>query len=143
MQLPPDIQERLAKEYRFVATKMREETEPLRKVYFFSALFTEITRILNWHWDRDLILLHSVLQTTHSQLTPKVQPSSPGQNLQLASLLLGPLTSVAEGLADYMEQGDDDPNLYELIGRAAEIGYLSTQHGGYVMEKGLVHPDVI
>lgn len=143
MRLPRDAQERLAKEYRFVATKMREESDPFRKVYFFSALFTEINRILNWHWDRDLVLLHWVLQETHSHLAARVQPSSPGRNLALASLLVEPLTRAAEGLAEYMEQGTQDSTLYDLLGRIAEVGYLSTQHGGYVMEKGLVKPDSI
>lgn len=144
MRLPPDVQERLATEYRFVATKMREENDPFRKVYFFSALFTEISRILNWYWDRDLVLLHWVLQGTHANLSARVQPTSAGRNLALATLLLEPLTQVAEGLATHMARGGKDDNrLYELIGRVAEIGYLSTQHGGYVMEKGLIKPDSI
>jgi len=143
MKLPPDVQERLAKEYRFIATKIREETEPLRKGYFFSALFTEISRILNWHWDRDLVLLHWVLQATHSNLVPRMQPSSPAYNARLAKLLSERLAKVVEDLAVYMEKGAKEPKLYELIGRVAEIGYLSTNHGGYVIEKGLVQPDAI
>jgi hypothetical protein len=123
--------------------KMREESDLFRKVYFFSALFTEISRILNWHWDRDLVLLHWVLQATHANLTPRVQTTSPGQNLALAGALLEPLTQIAEGLAEYMERGGKGRGLYELIGRVAEIGYLSTQHGSYVMEKELVRPDSI
>lgn len=122
---------------------MHEESDPVRKVYFFSALFTEISRILNWHWDRDLVLLHWVLQATHSNLGARVQPASPNVNLKLASVLVEPLTNVAEGLAEYMEKGGEGHDLYELIGRAAEIGYLSTQHGTYVMEKNLVRPDSI
>jgi len=143
MHLPPDVRERLAKEYRFVATKMREESDPFRKTYFFSALFTEISRILNWHWDRDLVLLHWVLQATHQNLAARVESSSASRNLELAGVLLNPLTKVAEGLADYMERGGEGPEIYELIGRAAEAGYLSTQHGTYVTEKGLVLPDSI
>ena len=143
MQLPPDVQERLAKEYRFAATRMRDESDPLRKVYFFSALFTEISRILNWHWDRDLVLLHCVLAHTHANLAPRVQPSDQRFNPGQVSPLLATLVEIAEGLADFMEQGAEGPELYELLGRVAEIGYLSTQHGGYVMEKGLVHPDSI
>jgi hypothetical protein len=144
LHLPPDIQQRLAEEYGFVAKKMREESDPFRKVYFFSALFTEISRVLNWYWDRDLVLLHWVLQATHANLSTRVQPSSPGRNPELASVLIEPLAQLAEGLAAHMARGaKDDNRLYELIGRAAEIGYLSTQHGGYVMEKGLVKPDSI
>ena len=122
---------------------MREESEPLRKIYFFSALFTEISRILNWHWDRDLVLLHWVLQATHKHLAARVQTPSPFVNQELATLLAEPLMKVAEGLADHMERGGEDRVLYELIGRAAAIGYLSTQHGSYVMAKGLVQPDSI
>ncbi len=143
MRFPPDVQKRLAKEYRFAATKMREESDPFRKVFFFSALFTELSRNLNWYWNRDIVLLHWVLQATHSSLTQRAQPTSAALNMASFGVLLERLTDVAEGLAEYMERGGEAGNLHELIGRIAEIGYLSTPHGSYVIEKGLVKPDSI
>lgn len=138
MQLPNDVQRRLATEYRFAARRMREESEPIRKTFFFSALFTEISRIVNWHWDRDLVLLHWTLQATHGALTQR--PQSPVRGVIGASpdTLLETATEIAEELADHMEQNGADANLFRLIGRIAEVGYAATPHGSYVMEKGLI-----
>jgi hypothetical protein len=72
-----------------------------------------------------------------------MQPFSPTRNPTLADSLIEPLTKVAEDLAEYMGQGAKGRNFHELVGRVAEIGYLSTQHGSYVIEKGRVKPDSI
>ena len=138
MQLPDDIQRRLATEYRFAARRMREETEPIRKQFFFSALFTEISRIVNWHWDRDLVLLHWTLQATHGALTQRSQPAVRALTGVSPDTLLEAATQIAEELADHMEQNGEDTNLFRLIGRIAEVGYAATPHGSYVMEKGLI-----
>ncbi len=55
-----------------------------------------------------------------------------------SSPLIEAATQVAEELANHIEQKGTDANLFRLIGRIAEIGYASTPHGRYVMEKGLV-----
>jgi len=138
MQLPHDIQQRLATEYRFAARRMREETEPIRKVFFFSALFTEISRIVNWYWDRDLVLLHWTLQATHGTLTQMSQPAARPLTGVSRDTLLETATQIAEELATHMEQNREDANLFRLLGRIAEVGYAATPHGSYVMEKGLI-----
>lgn len=138
MRLPPDVRERLAREYRFVAGKIRDEQLPLRKVYFFSALFTEISRNLNWHWDSDLVLLHWVLQATHTALNSKLQSPTPWVNAASDDTLVNRLGPIADNLASYMEQGAKGREFHGLIAQIAELGYLATNHGGYVMEKGLV-----
>lgn len=138
MQLPNDIQQRLATEYRFAARRMREETEPIRKIFFFSALFTEISRIVNWHWDRDLVLLHWTLQATHQALTQIPQPAVRALTGRSPDTLLETATEIAEELANHMEQNEGDANLFRLLGRIAEVGYAATPHGSYVMEKGLI-----
>jgi hypothetical protein len=138
MHLPHDIQQRLATEYRFAAQKMREETEPIRKTFFFSALFTEISRVLNWHWDRDLVLLHWTLQATHGALTQIPQPAVRALTRRSPDTLLETATQIAEELANHMEQKGGDADLFRLIGRIAEVGYAATPHGSYVMEKGLI-----
>jgi hypothetical protein len=138
LQLPHDIQQRLATEYRFAAQKMREATQPIRKIFFFSALFTEISRIVNGYWDRDLVLLHWTLQATHNTLTQGSQPGVRMLTGDSLSSLLEAATQLAEELAEHMEQEQKDSNLFKLLARIAEVGYAATPHGAYVMEKGLI-----
>lgn len=138
MQLPNDIQQRLATEYRFAARRMREETDPISKLFFFSALFTEISRIANSYWDRDLVLLHWTLQATHGALAQVSQPAARAVTKVSPDTLLETATDIAEELANHMEQLREDANLFRLLGRIAELGYAATPHGSYVMEKGLI-----
>jgi hypothetical protein len=68
MQLTDELRSRIASEFRYAADHMRSEEDPHTKLYYYSALFGEVTRILNLNWDRDLVLAYTVLSATHSQV---------------------------------------------------------------------------
>lgn len=137
LQLPKEFQARLAKEFRFAADRMNESQESVRKLYFFSALHSEISRVLNWHWDRDLVLMHVVLQTAHQQLTARLQTPRSDRDSKLFGLVLESLAEVSGEIAQYVENKGKGQDLCALLGRVAELTYASTPHGGYVMEKKL------
>ncbi len=137
MQIPKEFHARLAKEFRFAADQMRGAQEPVRRVYFFSALHSEISRILNWYWDRDLVLMHVVLQTAHQQMTAKLQTVRTPFEQKSLETVLESLTQVAGELANYIDDRGEGQKLCELLGRVAELTYASTPHGGYVIEKGI------
>ena len=59
-----DLRRRLAAEYRYAAIKM-QEIPPERKMFYFSVLFGEAQRVLNFEWDRDLALIHLVTQQSY------------------------------------------------------------------------------
>jgi hypothetical protein len=139
--LHKELQQRLAKEYRYAATKMQGSSHPMQKLYYFSVLFGEAQRILNWEWDRDVALIHMVTQQAYNQLI------SLAQNPIIGSLpiewpkVYEKLTQTTSDLATYMEKTGDTDNIEELcgiLGRLAEITYAVSGNGAYLYEKGLI-----
>lgn len=132
-----ELRQRLAREYRFAATKM-QEVPAERKMFYFSVLFGEAQRVLNLEWDIDLALLHLVTQQTYGQIN--TQLPTLGTLLPVkASTIFEKLTQCTSDIATYFEKTEKESKkdeLYQILARLAEIGYVATGNGSYLYEKG-------
>jgi hypothetical protein len=130
---------RLANEYRYTVTKMQEVKEPAKKLFYFSVLFGDAQRILNWEWNRDLALVYSITNHLYTQFNMVMQTPG-GQIFPIDwSVLFEELTKVTSDLATYFEKAENKNNkaeLYEILGRFAEIAYAVSGNGSYLSEKG-------
>lgn len=136
-----DFRERLAKEYRYAVTRMQQETQPAKKLFYFSIFFGEAQRMLNLEWDRDLVLTFMVTQQVYTQINAATQTSSILQLPIDGSIIYEQLTSISFDLAACFEKTENKVNkeeLYKTLGRLAEINYLATGNGSYLYEKGLI-----
>lgn len=134
--LPDDIHNKLAFECKFAAKKMTEEKGALAKLYFFSAIFSEINRLLNWHWDQDLALLYIVTQATHTALNGRLgQAAAVNPDMDR---ILEHLTEATGELAAYVDNNAKNERLCGILGRIAALNYASTNHGSYIAQKGLL-----
>lgn len=134
-----ELQQRVASEFRYVATKMQESKDGAKKLFYFSAIFGEASRILNFEWDRDLVLIHAVTNQAYAQITASTQ------NPAMLSLPIDwetvykVLTEAASDLADYYEKANDKKEmLCQIMGRIAEAAYLAGGNGSYLYEKGVI-----
>ena len=55
---------------------MQQETQPAKKLFYFSIFFGEAQRMLNLEWDRDLVLTFMVTQQVYTQINAATQTSS-------------------------------------------------------------------
>lgn len=134
-----ESRQRLAKEYRYAATKMQESQQPAKKLFYFSVLFGEAQRILNREWDRDLAMIYMAANFVYTQIT--AQTSLFGVLPIDGPTLYTQLTQATSDLATYLEKTEDKDNtkeLHQIMGRLAEIGYAVTGNGSYLYEKGLI-----
>jgi hypothetical protein len=135
-----ELRKHLAKEFRYVATKMQQEKLPQKKLFYFSALFGESQRVLNYEWDRDLALVHMVIQQTHIHLSS--QAPSIGTLLPIdGSIIYQQLTQTTLDLAEHFEKPEDiakNEELYQILSRIAEIAYVASGNGSYLYEKGAI-----
>jgi len=139
MQLPKALQDRLAHEFRFAATKMAETPSLQRKLYFYSALFGEASRTLNQVWDSELSLLHLVIQSSHRLINSRVMTIASGadRTIDLPETLAEVLDEVADGLASVFEaQTVDSGKLSSIMAKIADLSYASTGNGYYLYVKG-------
>ena len=136
-----EFRQRLTKEYRYAVTKMQEVKEPAKKLYYFSVIFGEAQRVLNWEWDRDLALIYTVTQHVHTQINTTMQIPGLGLLPMDWATVYEKLTQLASDLADYYEKVENDDNkeeMYQVLGRLAEIAYAISGNGSYLYEKGIL-----
>ncbi len=135
-----ESRQRLAKEYSYAANKMQESKEPLKKIYYFSVLFGEAQRVLNWEWDRDLALVYLLTQNAYNQVAGTLQNPS-----QVAVFpinwenILGQLTQITADFAAHFEKiatKNNKEELYQILGQLAEVTYSVLGNGAYLKEKG-------
>jgi hypothetical protein len=63
MQISKEFKKLLVDELKSVAEKVSEETDFKKKNYFFSGAFGAVSRVFNFNFDSELILIHSVLNS--------------------------------------------------------------------------------
>lgn len=137
LKLPEALATRLAKEFRFAATKMADAPDLATKLYFFSAFFGELNRAFNQLWSPELGLAHLVLQNVHEKINGRI--NVPAAGTRIPSELPGALDHLANDLAELFESKQiDDARLHQILARAAELGYAATGNGYYLYLKGQI-----
>jgi hypothetical protein len=134
-----EFKQRLAKEYRYAVTKMQEIALPQKKLFYFSVLFGEAQRVLNWEWDRDLVLVFTITQHVHTQINTMMQTPASGLLPIDLETIFDKLTQFASDIASYYEKAENDDSreeMYKTLGCLAEISYAITGNGSYLYEKG-------
>jgi hypothetical protein len=135
-----EYRQHLINEYRYAVTKMQGTQEALKKVFYFSALFGEAQRILNWEWDTELALIYMVTHQVHAQINATVQTPGLLQTLPIDwDIILNKLTQASSDLADYFERAENGGNKEELqriLGSLAGIWFAVTGNGSYLWDKG-------
>ncbi len=135
MQLSEPIRSRLAEEFRFAADGMAANPDLPVKLYFFSAFYGELHRMLNQSWSADLVLTHLVLKEVHQQISGRLNMPTPTGGIPTG--FPDALDQVANDLADlFAGQQVDDSELHKILARAAELAYAVTGNGFYLYLKG-------
>jgi len=132
------LQRRLTEEYRYAVTRMQQESQPVRKLFYFSVFFAEAQRILNFEWNRDLTLIYVVAFHTHTQINAAMQSPVLMQLPIDWTAIFDNLTLAASDLAAYLEKAKNDSSeeLCQILGRLAEISYVVSGNGTYLYGKG-------
>jgi hypothetical protein len=140
VKLPDTVRDRLVWELGFAVDKMRAESHPHAKLYYFSVFFTEANRILNMAWDTDLLLLHNVTQATQTAIASRLTAMAARAETPLGVPpdLFDLLTSAAADLLRYVEQDGSHEELCGILGRLSELAYATTGNGHYLLEKGAI-----
>ena len=135
--LPEPLRTRIAAEFRFAADKMAGTPDLGEKLYLFSAFFGELNRALNQFWTPELGLAHLVLREVHQLISGRLNMPTPGT--RVPPELPEALDRVAAGLATLFEdERIDEVKLYQVLARAAELGYVATGNGYYLYLKGQI-----
>lgn len=135
-----EYRKRLANEYRYAVTRMQQENEAVKKLFYFSVFFGETQRVLNWEWNNGLSLIHMVTQQVYTQINATIQVPGLAQTLPIDwTTVLDKLTQVASDLATYFEKAENESGkeeLFQILEHFSEIAYTVSGNGSYLYEKG-------
>ena len=135
-----ELRQRLANEYSYAVTKMRETPQAIQKLFYFSVLFGEAQRILNLEWSSELALIHLVTRYVHTQVNNTLQTPGLAQTLPVDwTAVINKLIQVSSDLATYFEKSGNKGNKEELcriLEGFAEVEYAVSGNGSYLYEKG-------
>lgn len=140
--LPKPVKQRIASEFRFAADGMAKAADLPTKLYYFSALFGETNRVFNVSWQRELGLMHLVLQETYRQIHAGVTEMQSGFDrgiIGIPAALPEELTKIGLDLAVLFEDNKiDEVKLFNILARAAELTYVTTGNGHYLLLRGKI-----
>ena len=138
MQLSNKDRQRLATELQYITKQMRENSSDLfSQLYFFSAGFGLVGRLLNEKWDAELSLIHLILQATYGGIQGRLQNFVAG-NERAVALPDGLITGLIETTEklEYVIRNKKDEEIYLILARFSEFCYVMSGNGYYLFLKG-------
>ena len=126
-------------EFNKIHSLMKGTNNISEKIFYFSAGHAMVSRVFNIEFDPLLILMHSVLQTTHSYINSFMSSISNKQNMffSIPKNYFNILENTLKGLTQSIENDDDD-KIYRDLQKLSTLGYIATGNGNYLYKKGLI-----
>jgi len=136
MKLSKMMQKNLIDEINFACDGMESSDSPFVKMYFFSAAFGAVHRIMNIEFDPELAFVHEVLRRAYEQVNGRLTIAAQGrEELGLPDKLFSRLEDELRGLAKQIEDGQ---RTYPVLERISNLAYSSTGNGYYLYLRGVL-----
>lgn len=132
MRIPDDLKKRMLDDFDFSIQKIQEEENIRKKLYYFSAIYGVVERIMRLHLEPQLVLVHAVLNLTYNSLMGLVQSRERGD---IARELPPNLTeTLVEYLTKLRNELAEDKDTYKTLQKIILLGYSATGPGYYTTQ---------
>jgi hypothetical protein len=137
MEIPTNLREKLVREIRFVVDKIRAERELRTKVYYYSGVYGEMSRILNISFDPQLLFAHNTINTSYEMMRARSDTIVLGRDVTIdfPDGFFDRVCSLLEELASNIE---NNQNLYQTLQNISCLSYIITGNGYYLFQKGIL-----
>jgi len=135
--LPSNLKKMLIDEFKFAIEKMEKEEDFDKKLYYFSALYSVLSRVFNVEFDPELVFIHLVLNTTHNTLQSRLASIRRGEEsvIKIPEEVFEKLTNITRELLVRIEK---NRSTHDVLQKLATIAYMTTGNGYYLYERGLL-----
>jgi hypothetical protein len=136
MRLNPYLKEELVSELKSATKRMKEEADPSKKLFYFSAAYGMTNRVLRFDFSEELLLVDALLTITYNAVNTRLQIYLSGDR----TIPITPeiLDGLAECIDDLASAIDKDKPCYEILMRIITLSFLTTGPGHYMAIKGQV-----
>jgi hypothetical protein len=129
----------LKEEIIFVTKKMRAGKSLDEKLFFFSAIYAMIQRIINLEYNGDLVFAFHVIQRTYEMFFQRLTALKSGDT----SVLMSEAHFIAldEAMMAFLRVLEENGSLDVALKAFSIASYSTTGNGYYLMEKGMLKID--
>jgi hypothetical protein len=129
LEIPEELKKELLSELEFIIKKMAEETDVSRKMYFFTATYGAIGRVLRYHSNNELTMAHALLTICYNTLNDRINRLKEGY----AAVPLP--ENWSEQLIDYLSEFkkaiQENRSTYPALEKITRLSYMATGAGYY------------
>ena len=129
MKIPEDFKKYILSEFDFTIKKMREEENPKRKLYFFTASYTTLERFMRYSLDPQLLLTHAVLNLCYGSLDSRLNSVARGDST--IEMPEGFDEKLIEYLTELRNEIAEDRDTYQTLEKFVHLAYQTTGAGYY------------
>jgi hypothetical protein len=125
-------------EWDAVLKRMEEAKSQGDKLYFFSASFGIVNRLMNLRYDRTLVFIHQGLHALHQSMQNRLNASrQPPQDTHMAvpDGFIDQLATLLRLLSAALQKGAVQ-DVYAVLEHATELAYATTGNGYYLYLSG-------
>jgi len=136
MSISSESKEIIVKEIDFVIDKMKQTSDPEEKLFYFSAIYAMVQRILNIEYDSELICIYTILRDTFNTFIQRIKAIKTGDTtIPFAEKQMNKLEDFTKELLDKIR---NDENLDDTLKKFIILYYSTTGNGYYLLQKGLL-----
>jgi len=127
----------IVNEFKKVFELMNSTKSAREKLFYFSATYAMVSRILNIEYDPMLVLIHSVFLSTYSNMNSFLNnvASSRDTFYSLPENYFDILGSTLKSITKSIDS-NDEPNIYDALKKFSVLAYIFTGNGNYLYKKG-------
>jgi hypothetical protein len=132
MRLSDNYKNLILSEIDFAVKKMNKSSEPLEKLFYFSAIHGIFQRIYNIEYDPTLVFIYFILHTTHEAFNNRLQAKA---GIPLSEKQINKLSDIAKELGGKIKNNEE---VSVTLQKFVVLQYSTSGNGYYLMQKGML-----
>jgi hypothetical protein len=135
--LSPKLRERFLEEIKYSVEKMGKASDPIQKLYYFSATYGEMQRLLNIEYNQDLVFAHFILSEAYKAFMGRIRAFKDNQETAVP-LLVEQVERLVNLTKELEKKIESDKDLMDTLKKFVILAYSTTGNGFYLYEKGVL-----
>jgi hypothetical protein len=129
MKIPEDFKKYILSEFDFVISKIQGEENPRKKLFYFSASYGTLERLMRHNLDPQLLLTHAVLNLCYGSLNSRLNLIAQGD--VTIDMPEGFDKKLVEYLTELRNEIAEDKDTYKTLEKFVYLAYQTTGAGYY------------
>ena len=139
MKISEESKNMIVDEFQKIFELMENTSNVNEKLFYFSATYGVISRVLNIDYDPLLILMHSVLQNSYNLIISFLNNLSNNRNTFFSTpknyfkMIEMNLKEITDAI-----NKNNETKIYKALEKFSVLAYISTGNGNYLYKKGTI-----